>query len=431
MSVGAVNKQTGDRIPTAGLPAVDSVLSGTSTNPVQNRVVKEAFDGKQNALTFDDTPTDGSNNPVKSNGIYDSEKDIYAAMGEMGAKNLIPYPYVFHTSVNRGITFTANADGTVSFSGTPDNANPSAVNMITRSMYKLKKGTYTLSGGSGSYGGTSIFFYDYASGTNYTGNYTGLLKNSSNQVYIYTTLDGDKPTSTNLYGYDKTFTIEKDAYVDIAVRSMTNSYAQSVSGVIYPMLRLASDTDNTWQPYAKTNKQLTDDVALLDSGKADTDMVASDFDATASYTAGNYCVYEGKFYKFKANHSGAWSAADVDEIKIAGELSALKSGLTNYEFTDSITTHNQWVNTSITDTSIYAGKVIYGYMTDASLGRTYTFAIPVNHMPELQTPIWVQHDVSDAGNSDSIFVAKQNYTNEFFIFLGANIPDMTLYLFVH
>ena len=62
-------------------------------------------------------------------------------------------------------------------------------------------------------------------------------------------------------------------------------------------------------------------------GKADTDMVAADFNAGTSYTAGNYCIYEGKFYKFKNSHSGAWSAADVDEIKIAGELSALKSGL--------------------------------------------------------------------------------------------------------
>ena len=63
--------------------------------------------------------------------------------------------------------------------------------------------------------------------------------------------------------------------------------------------------------------------------KADTDMVAEDFNAVTSYTAGSYCIYEGKFYKFKNNHSGAWAAADVDEIKIAGELSSLKSGLTN------------------------------------------------------------------------------------------------------
>lgn len=64
-------------------------------------------------------------------------------------------------------------------------------------------------------------------------------------------------------------------------------------------------------------------------GKADTDMVAADFNAGTSYTTGNYCIYEGKFYKFKNNHSGAWAAADVDEIKIAGELSSLNSNLTN------------------------------------------------------------------------------------------------------
>ena len=68
--------------------------------------------------------------------------------------------------------------------------------------------------------------------------------------------------------------------------------------------------------------------AALDE-KADTDMVAADFNAGTSYTAGNYCVQDGKLYKFKNNHSGAWSAADVDEVKIAGELSSLKSGLTS------------------------------------------------------------------------------------------------------
>ena len=62
--------------------------------------------------------------------------------------------------------------------------------------------------------------------------------------------------------------------------------------------------------------------------KANTDMVAADFNAGTSYTAGNYCVQDGKLYKFKNNHSGAWSSADVDEVKITGELSALKSGFT-------------------------------------------------------------------------------------------------------
>ena len=68
--------------------------------------------------------------------------------------------------------------------------------------------------------------------------------------------------------------------------------------------------------------------------KANTDMVAADFNAGTSYTAGNYCIYGGKFYKFNKNHSGAWAAADVDEIKIAGELSSLNS-----KFTDLVKTY--------------------------------------------------------------------------------------------
>lgn len=67
------------------------------------------------------------------------------------------------------------------------------------------------------------------------------------------------------------------------------------------------------------------------AGKADTGIVADDFDSTASYVIGNYCIENGKLYKFKANHSGAWSASDVDEIQITGELATLKSGFTNLD----------------------------------------------------------------------------------------------------
>ena len=51
------------------IPPVDAALDGTSENPVQNKVVKGALDGKQNKLIFDSTPTAGSNNPVTSGGV--------------------------------------------------------------------------------------------------------------------------------------------------------------------------------------------------------------------------------------------------------------------------------------------------------------------------------------------------------------------------
>lgn len=47
MSVGAVNKSTGDRIPTAGMPAIDDALDLTSVNPVQNAVITAALANKQ------------------------------------------------------------------------------------------------------------------------------------------------------------------------------------------------------------------------------------------------------------------------------------------------------------------------------------------------------------------------------------------------
>lgn len=321
MSVGAVDKQTGYRIPTAGMPAVDAVLSGTSTNPVQNKVVKEALDNKQDTLTFDSVPTDGSNNPVKSNGIYDSEKDIYAAMGEMGAKNLISYPWYDTTKSVNGVTFTANTDGTISVVTDANGATANTVfNLHTRGSGEsndlvVKNGNYILTGCPS--GGINEK-YRLTINVSKNGSAVDIAKDFGNGVSV--TLDGDDYSQT---------------HTNIGVFIFVTAGTTITTPITFkPMLRLASDTDGTYQPYAKTNKQLTDDVASLNTAlatKADTDMVAADFNAGTSYTAGNYCVYGGKFYKFNTNHSGAWAAADVDEIKIAGELSSLNSKLiSNY-----------------------------------------------------------------------------------------------------
>ena len=52
------------------IPPVDNTLSGSSENPVQNKIIKGALDGKQALLTFDAVPTQSSNNPVRSSGIF-------------------------------------------------------------------------------------------------------------------------------------------------------------------------------------------------------------------------------------------------------------------------------------------------------------------------------------------------------------------------
>lgn len=77
----------------------DTELSDSSEMWVQNKVItaaiaaiNQALQGKQATLTFDDAPTQGSNNPVKSGGIYSAVKtlddNIKAGTEEMAAYHL-------------------------------------------------------------------------------------------------------------------------------------------------------------------------------------------------------------------------------------------------------------------------------------------------------------------------------------------------------
>lgn len=49
-------------------------------------------------------------------------------------------------------------------------------------------------------------------------------------------------------------------------------------------------------------------------------IVADEFDPNDSYLAGEYCLKSGTFYKFINNHTGAWSASDVEAITIGEAL---------------------------------------------------------------------------------------------------------------
>lgn len=289
----------------------------TTVDADKKLIIKSELDDamatKQDALTFDNTPTDGSNNPVKSNGIYDSEKDIYAAMGEMGAKNLIPYPYYESSHIDHDVTFTDNGDGTITADGTASGNALFGMRLATEN-FVFAKGKYTLSQPQGASRSTYRIYID------------GYVNGSYSKSFITGVETSFEITESDVATYTS-YAISLVVYSGTTINNIT----------IAPMIRYASDTDSTYQPYAKTNKQLTDDVALLESGKANTDMVAADFDAATSYTAGNYCVQDGKLYKFKNNHSGAWSSSDVDEVKIAGELASLKSGLTNLVKSETMT----------------------------------------------------------------------------------------------
>lgn len=123
-----------------------------------------------------------------------------------------------------------------------------------------------------------------------------------------------------------------DYSVDLYAMQQSTNYTQNFVATIDADKKLIIKSELDTAINAIKDGQNIDSFADVETAlgeKADTDIVASDFSSATSYTAGNYCIYEGKFYRFKNNHSGAWSASDVDEIKIAGELASLKSGLTS------------------------------------------------------------------------------------------------------
>lgn len=141
------------------------------------------------------------------------------------------------------------------------------------------------------------------------------------------------------------------------------------------------------------------------ANKADNDIVADAFNAAETYAEGDYCTYEGGLYKFKASHSGAWDAADVDQIQIAGELSELKNTLNTYTYTD--------IASEVTNKHSSVSQVHYVYvMTYGKLciiGLSFTtsaatpswstfFAIPVTNIrPVVNPSCWDDLYISSSG----------------------------------
>lgn len=156
-----------------------------------------------------------------------------ALQGVLGARNLNSLPYYESAKSESGITMTSDDKGIVTASGTASAVVALYMHSDTIQTNKLvlPKGDYTLSGcpvgGSqdtyclrANFGGTQ--YYDVGSGVN--------------------------------------FTLAADTQIEIAV-IIKSGTALPVGGItIKPMIRIAEDTDETFQPYAMTNRQLTEET---------------------------------------------------------------------------------------------------------------------------------------------------------------------------
>lgn len=186
---------------------------------------------------------------LKSNLINKLDSSVYA---QFGCKNLNSYPYYETTKETHGITFTDNGDGSITASGTND--------------------------GTASF----ISLHDKAVGENFSlilpnGRYI-LNGCPSNNLLYYITVQILLGGETVVLGTDRGSGIEfivsgDDHYTDkaeIQIRVVVNkNVALSEPITFYPMIRPAGVADGTWEPYVKSNKQLTTEISGLTNKQND------------------------------------------------------------------------------------------------------------------------------------------------------------------
>ena len=155
--------------------------------------------------------------------LTDDSRAYRENINVLGVKNICPFNCISGT--HQGITYTVNWDTyVISATGTPTTTTDSVWNIGT---ITFQPGTYTFSAAPAGASSTTYFFQLY---------------NSSQSVDIHV-YDVDK---------DVTFTSTKTATYRMVVKK--NSAA--ISNLQFkPMIRLASDTDATYVPYAMTNQQ--------------------------------------------------------------------------------------------------------------------------------------------------------------------------------
>jgi hypothetical protein len=223
--------------------------------------------------------------------------------GYVGAKNLLPYPYYNTTMTESGLTITDNGDGTVKVNGTATatvrfRCTPTSGTWPNNPI--LKKGIpYILTGCAEGAGDPQSAIYSVT------------LYNSSDQV-----IGRD-------FGDGFTYIPSADEKLNsISIVIWAGAVCNNI--VFEPMLRIALDSDSTYQPYAKTNKELTDAFKNQVANKAD------EYSSSKAYAVGDRCIYNNVLYKcITACSAAAWSVnqTNFEATTLAESVGELNSAL--------------------------------------------------------------------------------------------------------
>lgn len=197
------------------------------------------FDGDSNDyFAVVDAVTDGDMHPVTSNAVAEEVEDLDAEIADVvnyyGAKNMLTTPYYSTDGLeSNGITYTVNSDGSVTANGT------ATANSTFYFFHNIKGSTCQFING--------CIFSKLTDGSNNTFFMSINATLDPWTPYCRITNEGEKVIS----GIPN-----DDTLVDGIIRIASGTTVTNKT--FYPMIRKPGIKDDTYVPYAMTNKMLTD-----------------------------------------------------------------------------------------------------------------------------------------------------------------------------
>lgn len=238
---------------------------------------------------------------------YIDAKDLAEAqtMAILGAHNLVPFPYFASSYTTNGITFTVNSDGTITANGTATAlAIFDAINGELYAPFSLDAGDYILTDG--------------LAAADYSNAYTAITLMHSDGTTEYNYAD----TSTN----NNDFTMPSPSTIKYFYLGCCIKAGATVSNLVFkPMIRLASDYDETYRSYAPKNNNLLSYAANGILGAKN--LLPLNLENikslnTAGTWSGNAYTQNGITYTVETNSYGS-----VADIKVNGTSSAVNNDL--------------------------------------------------------------------------------------------------------
>ena len=359
-----------DILATVKIGNIDDLNDVSITTPSDNQVLTyDANSGEwinanaQSGATSLDNLTDVTiiNAASGETLLYDGAKWVndnkfvtWSANNILGAKNLLNNTLT--TTTDTGVTYTVNSDKSVSISMTnrPASATGKIIGWIN-----VKQGvTYTLSGGLDADDRIDLRLSNYNTWTNNTA--------------------GKEVISPATGSSITTFTPNADASLMVYLRIGTTGSTGSV-GTVYPMIRLADDSDTTYIPYAMTNKELTD---ALPSDLND----LSDVTLTTP-SSGQILKYDGAKWVNGSGGGGASALTDLTDVSFYDEQDGQ---VLTYDANSGL-----WVNADPTG----GGMQTNGQNADANVGMigTKVFTIGSRHLKSTAGEYAIE--LGDGGNA--------------------------------